>query len=72
MKINNPETIDFNDDEFHLHVEWYDEKSRERRRGSIRIKLDSENAPKSSELVRETIRTARARDIHLRRIQVSV
>ena len=57
MKINNPETIDFNDDEFHLHVEWYDEKSRERRRGSIRIKLDSENAPKSSELVRETIRT---------------
>ena len=57
IKINNPETIDFNDDEFQLHVEWYDEKSSERRRGSIRIKLDSESAPKSSELVRETIRT---------------
>ena len=37
MKINNPETIDFNDDEFHLHVEWYDEKSRERRRGRFEL-----------------------------------
>ena len=57
MKINNPETLDFDDDEFQLHVEWYDEKSSERRRGSIRIILDAKNAPKSSELVRETIRT---------------
>jgi len=57
MQINNPERIEFEQDAFSINIEWFDEKNNEIRHGSVTVHLDIKNAPKSAELVKETVRS---------------